>query len=133
VTSYLDTSLLLKLYIEEIDSPQAFKLLGRSGTQPMISSLSEIEMSSSLNRLPVSKKGFDEALLGPAYAMFRLDRSGGTYTVVPVDDAVFELARLLGETHGRTLHVRALDILHVAAALRHGAVGFWTFDTRQAS
>ena len=132
MTSYLDTSFLLKLYIDEADSPLAFKLLGRSGARPMISSLSEVEMSSSLHRLSASRRGFDETLLGPAYAMFRSDRSAETYDVVAIDDTVFELARLLGEAHGRTLQVRALDILHVAAAMRYGAAAFGTFDQRQA-
>lgn len=82
MTSYLDTSFLLKLYIEEDDSLVAFNLLDRSGSRPMISSLSEVEMSSSLHRLTASKREFNEALLEPAYAMFRSDRAGETYEVV---------------------------------------------------
>jgi hypothetical protein len=42
VISYVDTSLLLKLYIEEPDSYLAFQWLEPKGVQPMISTLSEV-------------------------------------------------------------------------------------------
>lgn len=48
--SYVDTSLLLKLYIEEPDSYLAFQWLEPKGVQPVISTLSEVEMSSALHR-----------------------------------------------------------------------------------
>ena len=65
-----------------------------------------------------------------AYREFR--RNANLYKSAPIDGAVFDLARSLAEKHGQTLRVRALDVLHIAAALRFDAEGFGTFDSRQA-
>lgn len=129
--SYVDTSLLVKLYIEEPDSYLAFQWLAPKGIQPLISALSEVEMSSALHRIAPRRKGLNETLLGPAYLEFRTDLVAKRFLVVAIRDSTFELARYYGERHGESLHLRALDILHVAAAIESGAEAFGTFDDRQ--
>jgi predicted nucleic acid-binding protein len=133
VISYLDTSLLVKLYIQEADSALALQLLRRVDMEPMISRLSEIEMATAL--LGNSSRAFGtrpHARFDLAYSKFRLRRLSGFYQLAEIDDAAFDLARSLGERYGAELGLRALDILHVATAMRAGATGFGTFDTRQA-
>jgi predicted nucleic acid-binding protein len=66
-----------------------------------------------------------------AYEIFRGDRHSGVYKIASVGQDVFDLARSLSEQHGLAFRNRALDVLHVAAALRFGAVAFGTFDDRQ--
>jgi predicted nucleic acid-binding protein len=58
-------------------------------------------------------------------------RESGVYHVVALDSSTFDLARDLGERYGESLGVRALDALHVAAAIGHGAEAFGTFDDRR--
>jgi predicted nucleic acid-binding protein len=83
-------------------------------------------------RLLRSGHGPTKAQLDMAYALFLRERSMGIYSVSPIDRAVFDAARSLGERFGRELGVRALDVLHVAAAVQYRAVAFGTFDQRQA-
>ena len=130
---YLDTSLLVKLYIKEAESPVALRLLRSNPLEPMISWLSEVEMAAALEARPLrSGSRISDAQLRIAYDKFRSEKTSGIYRLVPLDSVTFDLARSLAERYGRQLGVRALDVLHVAAALRNGAVAFATFDARQA-
>jgi predicted nucleic acid-binding protein len=132
VISYLDTSLLVKLYIKEADSSAALRLLVRDDVEPVISWLSEVEMAAALEARSIrTGMGSNDPQLRIAYDKFRLERMSGIYRLVPLDSATFDLARSLAERYGRKLGVRALDVLHVAAALQSGAVAFGTFDGRQ--
>jgi predicted nucleic acid-binding protein len=130
VISYLDTSLLMKLYVFEAESARAASLAQDTRYGPAISRLSEVEMAAGLHAK--SAESLPEGIVDKAYEDFRKHVSAGVYTIVPIDSDIFDLAQRLGEKHGRQLRVRTLDILHVAAALRFGAVAFGTFDQRQA-
>jgi predicted nucleic acid-binding protein len=129
VISYFDTSLLIKLYVFEDRSDEVADIVGRGDFEPMISWLSVVEMASGLHRRMAAPT---DRLAEVAYSEFQNDRRRGIYTVVGVDLEAIELACTLGEKYGKELNLRALDILHVAIALRHGAVSFGTFDQRQA-
>lgn len=99
----------------------------------MIGWLSEVETASALHaRSTAAHPSLAGIAAESAYAAFRQDRNRKVYDVVAMDDEVFEQARLLGERFGKKHLIRALDVLHVAAALRHGAGSFATFDKRQA-
>jgi predicted nucleic acid-binding protein len=47
-------------------------------------------------------------------------------------EAAFDLSVRLSRVHAPVVGARALDTLHVAAAMELGAKEFWTFDDRQA-
>jgi predicted nucleic acid-binding protein len=132
VISYLDTSLLVKLYVQETGSEIALGLIRRDDMEPMISRLSEVEMASAL--LGSSGRSIGAVTsdkLKRGYSAFRLQRESGFYQVVEVGNDTFSLAQTLGEQFGEFLGVRALDLLHVAIAIRMGAEAFGTFDDRQ--
>jgi predicted nucleic acid-binding protein len=132
VISYLDTSLLVKLYVQEAGSEIALGLIRRDDMEPMISRLSEVEMASAL--LGPSGRSIGAVTsdkLKRGYSAFRLQRESGFYQVVEVGNNTFSLAQTLGEQFGESLGVRALDLLHVAIAMRMGAEAFGTFDDRQ--
>lgn len=46
-------------------------------------------------------------------------------------DAIYRRALRLSRKHAKRLHVRSLDLLHVAAAVEMGASEFLSFDERQ--
>jgi predicted nucleic acid-binding protein len=133
VISCLDTSFLFKLYVLESESDHADDLLQPRDQQPMISWLSEVEMMSALAARSADAAGeLERQIFQTAHLQFRLDSQNGLYRIVAMDQAVFDRAKSLGLHYGPKYRVRALDILHVAAALHHGATAFGTFDKRQA-
>jgi predicted nucleic acid-binding protein len=120
VTTYVDTSALLKRYVDEPDSDRANELLA---ADPALVTARHtiVEVRRNLAQI-----------LGPtdataARAAFADDL--GSLALVELDAATCELAATVGEQTG----VRTLDALHLGAALRLGtAVTFLTFDVRQA-
>ncbi len=120
MTTYVDTSALLKRYVDEPDSDRANELLA---ADPALVTARHtiVEVRRNLAQI-----------LGPtdataARAAFADDL--GSLALVELDAATCELAATVGEQTG----VRTLDALHLGAALRLGtAVTFLTFDVRQA-
>jgi predicted nucleic acid-binding protein len=120
VTLYVDTSALLKRYVEEHDSEAAVALMG---LDPVLvtSRLTEVEVRRNLPRLldgsalAVTRKQFAADL--DAFALVSLDAS-----------TCNEAARIAEETL-----CRSLDALHLGAARRTGShTTILTFDVRQA-
>jgi uncharacterized protein with PIN domain len=98
VISYLDTSLLVKLYVEENDSQKAREMVARTDIAASISWLSDVEMAAALQARPIrSTGGPTKTQLDQAYSLFLRKRAGGIYTVLVMDRAVFDLARSVAE------------------------------------
>ncbi len=118
---YVDTSALLKRYVDEDDSTACERLLVADPSW-VTARHTWVEVLRNLGRL----------LRGPERArvrtVFRADWS--RMLVVELDETTCERAGVLAET----LQVRTLDALHLAAAERAGAGGlpFLTYDVRQA-
>ncbi len=118
---YVDSSALLKRYVDEPDSEAAEELL-RSDSQLITGRHTSVEVRRNLARL------LDERDLSRMRAAFRRDLSA--FAVVELDATTCESAAAIAEVTG----VRSLDALHLAAAQRVGgsAIPFLTFDLRQA-
>ena len=118
---YVDSSALLKRYVEEPDSAAAAELLA-SDADLITGRHTVVEVRRNLARLLGSR------------ALTQVKRVLGadleSFAIVELDAATCELAATIAETTG----VRSLDALHLGAAQRVGgpAVGFLTFDLRQA-
>jgi predicted nucleic acid-binding protein len=121
VSTYVDSSALLKRYVEEADSAAADALL-RADTELLTARHTIVEVRRTLARL---LSGRD---LVAARAAFADDLR--SVSIIELDEATCESAAAIAETTG----VRTLDALHLAAAQRVAApgVGFLTFDLRQA-
>jgi predicted nucleic acid-binding protein len=117
----LDTSALLKRYIEEEETPRVLELMA-SDREWCASALALAEAQVTLCRL-----GLDEtSLRGQANAL-RTDWE--RFHVVPVDERCLARAAEIGCAE----QVRTLDAIHLAAADRlPRPVAFLTFDRRQA-
>ena len=120
MTLYVDSSALLKRYVDEPDSERAVELLA-SDDELVTGRHTWAEVRRNLARL-----------LGPseaAAARASLTADVAAFAVVELDAATCELAATIAEQTG----VRTLDALHLGAARRLGtALTFITFDVRQA-
>ena len=118
---YVDSSALLKRYVDEADSAAADGLL-RADPALLTARHTIVEVRRNLARL---LSGRD---LAAARAAFAEDLH--SLSIIELDEATCESAASIAETTG----VRTLDALHLAAAQRISApgVGFLTFDQRQA-
>lgn len=120
MTTYVDTSALLKRYIDEPDSDRAEELLA-ADPDLVTGRHTVVEVRRNLARL-LSATGATSAR-----ASFSSDLE--SISIVELDAATCELAATVAEQTG----VRTLDALHLGAAQRLGTgVTFLTFDVRQA-
>jgi uncharacterized protein len=121
VSLYVDSSALLKRYVDEPDSEEADTLL-RSDPSLLTGRHTIVEVRRNLARL------LDDADATAARAAFHQDLRA--FAIVELDDVTCEVAAGIAEMTG----VRTLDALHLAAARRVGgsAVPLLTFDLRQA-
>ena len=118
---YVDSSALLKRYVDEPDSDLADSLLGSDPTV-LTARHTIVEVRRNLARL------LDGRDLAAARAAFASDVE--VLSLVELDEVTCEAAATVAEVTG----VRTLDALHLAAAQRVGGpvVPFLTFDARQA-
>ena len=118
---YVDSSALLKRYVDEPDSELADSLLGSDPTL-VTARHTIVEVRRNLARL------LDGRDLASARSAFASDLE--VLSIVELDEVTCEGAATVAEVTG----VRTLDALHLAAAQRLGgpAVPFLTFDARQA-
>jgi uncharacterized protein len=120
VTVYVDTSALLKRYVDEADSDRAVELLV-SDPELVTGRHTVVEVRRNLARLLV------ETDATAARAAFAEDLA--SVSIIELDAATCELAATVAEQ----TRVRTLDALHLGSALRLGtAMTFLTFDVRQA-
>lgn len=118
---YVDSSALLKRYVDEPDSDLAEQLL-RSDPVLVTSWITAVEVRRNLARLATAAELIQLRQLVNA----DLD----TMALVSADQVVCEAAAEIAEHLG----VRSLDAVHLASAQRLGVsgLGFLTFDLRQA-
>lgn len=120
MTIYVDTSALVKRYVDEQDSDRAVAFMAEDPVL-VTTRLTEVEARRNLTRL------LDEPALSEARR--RLADDLDAFAFVALDSVTCgEAARIAEETL-----CRSLDALHLAAALRAGvATTVLTFDHRQA-
>lgn len=121
MSTYVDSSALLKRYVEEADSAAADGLL-RADPALLTARHTIVEVRRNLARL---LSGRDLAAARTAFA-----DDLRSISIIELDEATCESAASIAETTG----VRTLDSLHLAAAQRVSVPGvtFLTFDQRQA-
>jgi predicted nucleic acid-binding protein len=131
VSGYADTSFLASLYLPDAKSPLAAGVMERARLPILLTSLGEVELTNALY-LRVFRRELSAQQVHAAQAMFRSDVAEGIFQLKPLSAGVFEKAMLLSRKRTPRLGTRALDVLHVAAALVYQADAFYTFDRNQA-
>ncbi len=121
MSTYVDSSALLKRYVEEANSAAADALL-RADRELLTARHTIVEVRRNLARL------LSGGALTAARGAFSDDLQ--SISIIELDEGTCELAATIAETTG----VRTIDALHLAAAQRVFApgFGFLTFDLRQA-
>lgn len=121
MTLYVDSSALLKRYVDEADSDLADELLA-SDDELVTARITTVEVRRNLARM------LDGRALADARQTFATDLEA--FSIVELDEATCELAAGIAEQTG----VRSLDAVHLGAAQRVGrqAITLLTFDRRQA-
>jgi uncharacterized protein len=119
VTLYVDSSAIIKRYIDERDSDVAIELMARDPVL-VTSRLTEVEVRRNLTRL------LDGPALIDSRRTFNADLDA--FALISIDATVCsEAARISEETR-----CRSLDAIHLASAQRAGRATLLTFDIRQA-
>jgi predicted nucleic acid-binding protein len=118
---YVDSSALIKCYVDEEDSEFALRLIG-SDSVVVTSWITLVEVRRNLHRV-----------LGPSLSRSqkqRLERDMDRMTLINVDERISRRASQIAETLG----VRSLDAIHLGSAqsLQVTGLSFLTFDVRQA-
>jgi predicted nucleic acid-binding protein len=121
MSMYVDSSALLKRYVDEGDSDAADALL-RADEALLTARHAIVEVRRNLARL---LSGRDLAAARKAFA-----EDLASFSIIELDEVTCESAASIAEAFG----VRTLDALHLGAAQRiaDAGVGFLTFDLRQA-
>lgn len=128
---YVDTSVLVSLYIEDAHSPRADAWRQAHPAAITFTRLHRIEFRNALG-LAVFQQRLTRAEAQAAWQDMEQDLASGL--LVPAGEMwtqIADEAERLAELHTPTVGSRSLDILHVAAALALGATAFVTFDERQ--
>jgi len=131
MSTYVDTSIWVKSFVREADSPDALEILEAAGEPLMYSHLHEIEIPNAI-RLKRFRGEITRAQETAAIRAFQTDVDMGRMARPAYDlGAVFIRAEQLSARHSGDIGTRSLDLLHVAAALEAGCTSFASLDERQ--
>ena len=128
---YVDTSVIVKLYIKEEYSQESSNWLKENNEAIPLTSFHELELINAIHlkqfRAEITS---DETRL--ILSRFEEHEKSGIYYRPQLDwSAIFINAIDLSKKHSASIGSRSLDILHVASALSINADRFLTLDDRQ--
>ncbi len=125
-----DTSLLVKLYTQEADTPQVLILASQVGPIAF-TDFHRVELVNALH-LKQGRREITPLDLAQALANIEADVCPGALVRMEPDwKRVFAMTMKLSSLHTAAILCRTLDALHVAIALHYKARTFATNDLRQ--
>ncbi|MGD0499359.1 MAG: type II toxin-antitoxin system VapC family toxin [Bryobacteraceae bacterium] len=127
----MDASFLVSLYASDANSAAAAAYAGNLPFPFPLPEFGRLELTNAIH-LRVFRREITAAQAEAALADVASDLAQGVLRSFPVSAGMYETAQRLAHKHTAAIGARALDILHVAAALELGAERFYTFDRRQA-
>lgn len=137
MSTFADTSFLFAFYFPRAASERAVARVESSEDASLISSLVRYEFQQAVwfkvwLHAQGQPLGLSEPAALSALAAFDLDLEQGLWAIAHPDwESVLVRAERLASNHTPRAGARALDILHVAAALELGMTESLTFDTVQ--
>jgi predicted nucleic acid-binding protein len=131
VTVWLDTSVLVSLYVPEARSDRIAGLVRRAGEPIPFSQLHELEFANAL-QLRLFRREARPKLVDATLARIGEDLHDGVLRRVAIEwPSALAMAIELASRHTSRIGCRSLDLLHVAAAVVSGSRRFVTADRRQ--
>ncbi len=127
---YLDSSVLVSMHIRDVNTPAALALVRSADESLLMSSLAEFETVNAFS-LRVFRNEMLTINRDNAVRDLDDDVENRMLTLAAVPESAFARAKVLAQSLTPTIGVRALDLLHVAAALELGASSLFTFDQKQ--
>ena len=128
---YVDTSVIMKLYIREELSREASDWLRKNDEAIPLTPFHDLEFTNAVN-LKLFRKEMTAAEAGIVFEKFNEHELEGIYHRPSINwPDVFLRGVNLSKVHTPGIGSRSLDIVHVALALSMGANRFFTFDARQ--
>ena len=129
--AYLDSAIIVKLYVSESNSQDAIQLVDDCEAPYCLTEWQALEVRNAI-RLKAFRKEITSAEMSQSIAAFEHDIVTGRWQrPVYAVGAIEERANELSAIHSAIIGCRTLDIIHVAAACIIGAKKFLTFDARQ--
>jgi uncharacterized protein len=124
---YIDTSVAVKLYVDEPDSSDCEETVRSS---PLVSSrLLYCEFRSAIVG-KVARGAISDSLHAEIWAQFQSDIDGQRITLISIDDVLVSDASSLLAELGPDIPLRTLDALHLATCLCVEAGPLFTKDSR---
>lgn len=128
---YVDTSVIVKLYIREEYSRAMSVWLQKNNEAIPLTSFHELELINAVH-LKQFRTEITPAETRLIMSMFEEHETIGIYYRPQLDwSAIFSHAVDLSKKHSASIGARSLDIIHVATALAINARRFLTLDDRQ--
>ncbi len=131
MSAYADSSFLVKLYLREPETPAALAAVTAAEKPLAFNALHRLEVSNAIRRCASSGKASQRQAARAFQTLLRDLRTGFYMTSAVRWELIYRRALRLSRKYAETLHVRSLDLLHVATALEIGATEFLSFDDRQ--
>ena len=132
MVTYADTSLIVPLYVPELLSAAAQRIVTTLSQALPLNELHQLETRNAIRR-KISAKQATAAQVRSYLANLETDIDAGIWISVPTDwDKVYTEAEQLGARFTAKLNTRSLDTLHVALAIVAGYTSFVTCDGDQA-
>ena len=129
--AYADTSFLCSLYLHDANTAAATRHVIRQKPAPALTAWQRCELRNAV-RLSVARGNVTALAAEQALADIDADTAAGDLVATDlIWSEVFAKAEELSAAHTTRLANRALDIVHVAAALTVGTRIFLTCDARQ--
>jgi predicted nucleic acid-binding protein len=131
MVTYADTSLIVPLYVPELLSAAAQRIVTTLSQALPLNQLHQLETRNAIRR-KISAKQATAAQVRSYLANLETDIDAGIWISVPTDwDKVYTEAEQLGARFTARLNTRSLATLHVALAIVAGYTSFVTCDGDQ--
>jgi predicted nucleic acid-binding protein len=131
LTAFADSSFLLSLYVEDLNSPRVAIAMKHANLPLLFTDLGELEITNGVC-LRLFRKELQPIEGVEALALFREDVESGIVRIIPLPVSAYQRAAQIAARHTPSLGTRTLDVLQVASALVLKADIFYTFDRKQA-
>jgi predicted nucleic acid-binding protein len=132
MSTYWDTSCILKLYCFESDSKKFHNMVERYSSALTTSSLTDTEMYYALLQKESRSETGDEAA-NEIFQRYLNDSKSGLILHIPLGEDIFRITREITDICYKAaspIQLRSLDGLHLAAALHSGCTQLVSADLR---